>query len=81
MAALHPEANSEPAPARAAPAAPTIVADLVTAPVVERQGDKGGMREASKDHPALKLAEPAPTPAPARRTERRRRNAARTASR
>ena len=70
MAALHPEANSEPAPARAAPAAPTIVADLVTAPVVERQGDKGGMREASKDHPALKLAEPAPTPAPARRTER-----------
>ncbi len=70
MAALHPEANSEPAPARAAPAAPTIVADLVTAPIVERQGDKGGMREASKDHPALKLAEAAPTPAPARRTER-----------
>lgn len=70
MAALHPEANSGPAPARAAPAAPTIAADFVTAPVVERQGDKGGMREASKDHPALKLAEPVPAPAPARRTER-----------
>lgn len=72
MAALHPEATtSEPAPARAAPAAPIIAADPVTAPVVERQGDKGGMREASKDHPTLKLAEAAPTPAPApRRTER-----------
>ena len=70
MAALHPEANSGPAPARSVPAAPTTVADLVTAPVVERQGDKGGMREASKDHPALKLAEPVPTPAAARRTER-----------
>ena len=28
------------------------------------------MREAGKDHPALKLTEAAPTPAPARRTER-----------
>ena len=68
MAALHAEASSE--PARAAPAVPAVVADLVTEPVIDRLGDKGGLREATKDHPALKLAEAAPTPAPLRRTER-----------
>jgi hypothetical protein len=71
MAALHPEATtSEPAPARAAPAAPAIVADVITEPVIDRLGDKGGQREATKDHPALKLAEATPTPAAVRRTER-----------
>ena len=68
MAALHAETSSE--PARAAPVAPAIVADLVTEPVIDRLGDKGGQREATKDHPALKLAEATPTPAAVRRTER-----------
>ena len=74
MAALHPEATtSEPAPARAAPAAPIIAADPVTAPVVERQGDKGGMREASKDHPTLKLARGGPNAGPGSAPDRARR--------
>ena len=67
MAAMHPQAGNEPAPAPAA--ATASVVNLVTAPIVERQGDKGGMREAGKDHQVQKLAEPAP-PAPVRRTER-----------
>ena len=67
MAALHAETNSESAPPRAAPVVAT--ADLLTEPVVDRLGDKGGMREAAKDHQALKLAEAAP-PAPVRRPER-----------
>ena len=65
MAALHPEATtSEPAPARAAPAAPIIAP--ISSPNLSstRLGDKGGMREASKDHPTLKLAEAAPDAGP-----------------
>ena len=62
MAALHVDTGSE--PARAAPAA--TVVSLVTEPMVDRVADKGGMREAAKDHPALRLAEAAPV----RRTER-----------
>ena len=65
MAALHPQAGSEATP----PAAPAVTAvNLVTAPIVEPQGDKGGMREAGKDHQVQKLAEAAPSPM--RRTER-----------
>ena len=72
MAALHPdtEASEHPRTTPAASAGAPAV-ELGTAPMVERSGEKGGIREAAKEAKGqIKIAEAAPAPTPARRTER-----------
>jgi hypothetical protein len=72
MAALHAETDASER-LRATPVAGTAApaAEFVTAPMIERSGEKGGIREAAKEAKGqIRIAEAAPTPTPVRRTER-----------